>query len=217
MVRVLLVDDHEVVRAGLRALLDDADGFEVAGEAATAAEAIRRVGLGRPDVVLMDVRLPDGSGIDACRSIKARFPDVKVLILTSFADEAAFLEAAEAGASGFELKRADVSRLLEDLRLVARGDTLFTPAAIADMQRRHRGDPMLDRLSDQEWEIAHHIAAGWTNRRIAGEMFLAEKTVKNYVSNILTKMGMSRRSEVAAYVAQREARHEAPQSWQDRA
>jgi two-component system response regulator DevR len=216
MTRVLLVDDHEVVRAGLRALLEDADDFDVCGEAATAAEAIRRVGLDEPDVVLMDVRLPDGSGIDACRTIRDRFPDVRVLILTSFADEAALLKAAAAGASGFELKRADVTRLVGNVRRVARGESLFTTELLDEMnQRRLRTDTLLDRLSEREADVARLLALGWTNRRIATELFLAEKTVKNYVSSILAKMEMTRRSEVAAYIAERQARPVQPQSWDD--
>jgi DNA-binding NarL/FixJ family response regulator len=213
MTRVLLVDDHHVVRAGLRALLDLTDDIEVVGEAATAKEAIRRVGLDRPNVVVLDVRLPDGDGVATCREIRRRFPGVEVLILTSFADEQALLGAVEAGAAGFELKRADVADLVDDIRRVAAGDRLFTAEQLAVIDGET--DPLLGRLSEQEATVAHHIAAGMTNREIADAMYLAEKTVKNYVSSVLTKMGMSRRSQVAAHVAQVKSSQPAPQSWDE--
>lgn len=215
MTRVLLVDDHHVVRAGLRALLEDEDDLEVVGEAATAADAIRRVGLDQPDVVVLDVRLPDGDGVEACRTIRGRFPAVRVLILTSFADDHTLIEAVEAGASGFELKRVDVSDLVGDIRRVASGESLFTDDLLARVGARRQEDPLLGRLSPREAAIARHIAAGMTNRQIAEELSLAEKTVKNYVSNVLTKMGMRRRSQVAAHVAHLEGGHPEPQSWDE--
>jgi two-component system, NarL family, response regulator DevR len=206
--RVLLVDDHEVVRAGLRALLDGAEGIEVVGEAATVDEAIRRSGHDSPDVVVLDVRLPDGSGVEACREIRAQFPGTKVLMLTSFADEEALMAAILAGASGFVLKKVRGTDLISDIRRVAAGESLLDPAMTERLFSRlrtgPRRDPLLAKLTDQERELVHLLAEGLSNREIAARMFLAEKTVKNYVSNILTKMGMSRRTEAAAYVARLE-------------
>jgi two-component system, NarL family, response regulator DevR len=206
--RVLLVDDHEVVRAGLRALLDSADGIEVVGEASTVDEAIRRSGHDTPDVVVLDVRLPDGSGVEACREIRAEFPETKVLMLTSFADEEALMAAILAGAAGFVLKRVRGTDLIADIRRVGAGESLLDPAMTERLFSRLRSgprqDPLLARLTDQETELVHLLAEGLSNREIAGRMFLAEKTVKNYVSNILSKMGMSRRTEAAAYVARLE-------------
>jgi two-component system, NarL family, response regulator DevR len=207
--KVLLVDDHEVVRAGIKALLDSQDDMVVVGEAGTAEEGIRRVGYDDPDVVVLDVRLPDQSGVEACREIRSRFPDVRVLMLTSFADEEALMAAILAGASGYVLKRVKTSDLVTDIRRVASGESLLDPDMTERLFERLRSgpkeDPILSRLSNQERVIVQHIAAGLTNKQIAEEMFLAEKTVKNYVSNVLAKMGMSRRSEAAAYVARLEA------------
>lgn len=204
--RILLVDDHEIVRKGLRSLLDAEPDLEVVGEAGSAGEAIRRVGFDSPDVVVLDVRLPDASGVEACRNIRSAFPDVRVLMLTSFADEEALMAAILAGASGYLLKRIDSAALLESLRRIGRGESLIDPDMVTKLFSALRGggpssDPLLDRLSDQERKVLDLIAEGKTNREISSEMFLAEKTVKNYVSNLLTKLGMSRRSEAAAYVA----------------
>ena len=217
--RVLLVDDHEVVRAGIKAMLDAQDDMMVVGEAGTAEEGIRRVGYDEPDVVVLDVRLPDSSGVEACRDIRSRFPDVKVLMLTSFADEEALMSAILAGASGYVLKRVKSTDLVDDIRKVGAGESLLD----ADMTERlferlrtgPKEDPLLSQLSNQERAIVNHIAAGLTNRQIADEMFLAEKTVKNYVSNLLAKMNMSRRSEAAAYVARLDAEKEHAEPAQD--
>ena len=207
--RVLLVDDHEVVRAGLRAMLELQEGMSVVGEAGTAAEGIRHVGYDSPDVVVLDVRLPDKSGVEACREIRSRFPEVKVLMLTSFADEEALMAAILAGASGYVLKRVKSGDLVDDIRRVGAGESLLDPGMTERLFERLRNgpkdDPLLSKLSKQELVIVEHIAEGKTNKQIADEMFLAEKTVKNYVSNMLTKMGMSRRTEAAAYVARIEA------------
>ena len=218
--RILLVDDHEVVRSGLRALLEDQDDIDVVGEAGTVEEAVRRTGLDSPDVVVMDVRLPDGSGVEACRQIRDRFPNVKVLMLTSFADREALMAAILAGASGYVLKRVGGSELVDDIRKVGAGESLLDPAVVADLFARLREgpaqDPLLSRLSPQELKIVHLIAAGLTNREIGEELFLAEKTVKNYVSNVLAKMGMKRRSEAAAHVARLEAErssNDPPEDW----
>ncbi|MFO7299073.1 MAG: response regulator transcription factor [Actinomycetes bacterium] len=207
--KVLLVDDHEVVRAGLRALIDSQEDMEVVGEAGTAEEAVRRVGYDGPDVVVLDVRLPDGSGVEACREIRQRFPDVKVLMLTSFADEEALMAAILAGASGYVLKRVKSDDLIGDIRRVGAGESLLDPDMVDRLFHRLRSgaeeDELLSRLTKQERRIVEYIAEGLTNRQIAEKMFLAEKTVKNYVSTLLAKLGMSRRSEAAAYVARVEA------------
>lgn len=217
--RIVLVDDHEVVRAGIKAMIDAQDDMEVVGEAGTAEEGIRRVGYDDPDVVVLDVRLPDMSGVEACRDIRSRFEKVNVLMLTSFADEEALMSAILAGASGYVLKRVKGTDLVESIRKVGAGESLLDPEMTERLFERLRSgpktDPLLSRLSDQEGEIVHRIADGKTNKQIAEEMFLAEKTVKNYVSNLLAKMGMSRRSEAAAYVARLEAEHDStpPEEW----
>ncbi|MBU1227766.1 MAG: response regulator transcription factor [Actinobacteria bacterium] len=218
--RIVLVDDHEVVREGLRALLDAEDGIDVVGEAGTVADAVRRVGYESPDVVVLDVRLPDGSGIEACREIRARWPEVRVLMLTSFADDEALFSSIMAGASGYVLKQIKGSDLISSVQRVGRGESLLDPEMTERVFRRIRGeepdDPLLARLSNQERKILDLIAEGLTNREIAERMFLAEKTVKNYVSNVLAKLDMSRRSEAAAYAARLEAqrRHRyPPEEW----
>ncbi len=192
------------------------------GEAGTAEDAVRRVGYDSPDVVVLDVRLPDASGVEACREIRERFPEVKVLMLTSFADEEALMAAILAGASGYVLKRIKSTELLGDIRRVGAGESLLDPAMTERLFNRLRSgsddDEILSRLTKQERTIVGHIADGLTNRQIAEKMFLAEKTVKNYVSTLLTKMGMSRRSEAAAYVARTEAAKAEPttaESWDD--
>jgi two-component system response regulator DevR len=218
--RIVLVDDHEVVREGLRALLDAEEGIEVVGEAGNVADAVRRVGYESPDVVVLDVRLPDGSGIEACREIRARWPEVRVLMLTSFADDEALFSSIMAGASGYVLKQIKGSDLVSSVQRVGRGESLLDPEMTERVFRRIRGeepdDPLLARLSNQERKILDLIAEGLTNREIAERMFLAEKTVKNYVSNVLAKLDMSRRSEAAAYAARLEAqrRHRyPPEEW----
>jgi DNA-binding NarL/FixJ family response regulator len=222
MLRVLLVDDHEVVRAGLKGLIDSHDDMEVVGEAGSAEEGLRRVGFDQPDVVVLDVRLPDRSGVEACRDIRSRFPEVKVLILTSFADEEALMAAILAGASGYVLKRVKATDLVESIRRVGAGESLLDPVMTERLFERLRSgpkdDPLLAKLSKQERTIVEYIADGMTNRQIAEKMFLAEKTVKNYVSNLLAKMGMSRRSEAAAYVARIAGEHENAEnaeSWEE--
>lgn len=218
-IRIVLIDDHEVVRAGIKAMIDAQDDMVVVGEAGTAEDGVRRVGYDAPDVVVLDVRLPDGSGVEACRDIRERFPDVKVLMLTSFADEEALLSAILAGAAGYVLKRIKGSDLIDNIRRVGEGESLLDPEMTERLFERLRSgpksDPLLAGLSDQERVIVTHIAEGKTNKQIADDMFLAEKTVKNYVSNLLAKMGMSRRSEAAAYVARLEAESESlpPEEW----
>ncbi len=218
--RILLADDHDVVRAGLRSVFDAAADLEVVGEAGTAAETIHRVGLEVPDIVVLDVRLPDGSGIDVCRDITKRWPTVKVLILTSYADRDALLEAFEAGASGYILKRVDSVGLVEAVRNVGRGEHVFGEALDAALASRIRsnGQPVgkLDRLSLQEKKVLDRLVLGRSNKQIAAEMFLSDKTIKNYVSHILSKLEMTSRTEAATYAASIEAERSAryaPEDW----
>jgi DNA-binding NarL/FixJ family response regulator len=204
-VRVFLLDDHEIVRRGLRDLIDAEEDMEVVGEASTAEEALNRVPPTRPDVAVLDVRLPDGSGVEVCREIRARHPEVQALMLTSFADDEALFSAIMAGASGYVLKQIRGNELVDAIRRVAAGESLLDPAVTRRVLERLRDnreeDEGLARLSAQERRILDYIAEGMTNRQIAEAMFLAEKTVKNYVSTMLSKLGMERRTEAAAYAA----------------
>ena len=184
------------------------------GEAGSGEEAIKRVGLDDPDVVVMDVRMPGGSGIEACRDIRSRFPEVKVLMLTSFADEEALMSAIMAGASGYLLKRVKSREIIESIHKAAAGESLLDPTMVESLFERLRHgpkeDPLLSKLTDRELELVNLIAEGLTNREIGERLFLAEKTVKNYVSNALAKLGMARRSEAAAYIAKTKAESQAP-------
>ena len=203
--RVFLLDDHEVVRRGLRDLFDAEDDLEVVGEASTAEEALGRIPPTKPDVAVLDVRLGDGGdGVEVCREIRSRHPEVRCLMLTSFADDEALFAAIMAGASGYVLKQVRGNDLLDAVRRVGRGESLLDPTLTGKVLDRLRAKPVEDELgglTDQERRILELIAEGRTNRQIAEEIFLAEKTVKNYVSNLLAKLGMSRRSEAAAYAA----------------
>ena len=202
--RVMLVDDHEIVRDGIRAMLETQDDIVVATEAGSVRDAIDEAARTRPDVVVMDVRLTDGSGIEATREIRAARPATKVLMLTSFADDEALFSSIMAGASGYVLKQVRGSDLVDAIRRVGRGESLIDPTLTGRLLERLRTKPEQDELaglSDQERRILDLIAEGYTNRQIAETIFLAEKTVKNYVSNLLAKLGMSRRTEAAAYAA----------------
>ncbi len=203
--RVFLLDDHEVVRRGLRDLLEAEDDLVVTGEAGTAEEALRRIPATRPDVAVLDVRLPDGNGVEVCREVRARHPEVRCLILTSFADDDALFQAIMAGASGYVLKQVKGVDLVDTVRRVAAGEALLDPTVTARvLERLRRGpdaDPRLEQLTGQERRILDLIAEGLTNRQIAARVHLAEKTVKNYVSNLLTKLGMERRTQAAVYAA----------------
>ena len=205
MTRVFLLDDHEIVRRGLRDLIEAEDDLEVAGEASTAAEAMARLPAVRPDVAVLDVRLPDGSGVEVCRDIRSALPDVKCLMLTSYSDDEALFDAIMAGAAGYVLKQVRSAELLDGIRRVAAGQSLLDPALTARVLERLRAAPEEDErfasLSEQERKILALLAEGQTNRQIAGELFLAEKTVKNYVSNMLGKLGMQGRTEAAVYAA----------------
>ncbi|HVM06556.1 MAG TPA: response regulator transcription factor [Acidimicrobiales bacterium] len=202
--RVFLLDDHEVVRRGLRELLEAEDDLVVVGEAGTAEEALRRVPATSPDVAVLDVRLPDGDGVEVCRDIRSRHPEVNCLMLTSFADDEALFASIMAGAAGYVLKQVKGADLVDAVRRVARGESLLDPAVTQRVFERLRSRPEDDELAsltEQERRILDLIAEGLTNRQIGDRMFLAEKTVKNYVSNVLAKLGMSRRTEAAAYAA----------------
>ncbi|MDR8412550.1 response regulator transcription factor [Nonomuraea sp. 3-1Str] len=205
MIRVFLVDDHEVVRRGVAALLESEDDIEVIGEAGTAESAIARIPALKPDVAVLDVRLPDGSGVDVCREVRSRLPGLACLMLTSYADDDALFDAVMAGASGYVLKQIHGSDLVGAVRTVASGQSLLDPQTTATMLRRLRDqatrqDPLAT-LSDQERHILDLIGEGLTNRQIGERLFLAEKTVKNYVSNLLAKLNMQRRTQAAALAA----------------
>jgi two-component system, NarL family, response regulator DevR len=203
-IRVFLLDDHEVVRRGVRELLESTDDLEVVGEAGTAAEALQRIPATGPDVAILDVRLPDGTGIEVCRDLHSLMPDLKCLMLTSFNDDEALFDAIMAGAAGYVLKEVRGSDLIESVRRVAAGQSLLDPVVAARVIERIRNPPrdsLTDTLSPQETAILGHLADGLTNRQIAEHMFLAEKTVKNYVSNLLTKLGMDHRTQAAVYAA----------------
>ncbi|MFA1542684.1 response regulator transcription factor [Actinomadura monticuli] len=208
-IRVFLLDDHEVVRRGVAALLSAEDDIEIVGEAGTAEHALARIPAARPDVAVLDVRLPDGDGVSVCREIRSQMPDLACLMLTSFDDEDALFEAVMAGASGYVLKQIHGSDLVGAVRTVATGQSLLDPRSTARMLQRLRDrqgkqDP-LKSLTEQERHILDLIGEGLTNRQIGERLFLAEKTVKNYISNIFAKLGMSRRTQAAALAAQLKA------------
>jgi DNA-binding NarL/FixJ family response regulator len=208
MIRVFLLDDHEVVRGGVRAALDAQDDMSVVGETGSVGNAIDAVRGCQPDVAVLDVRLEDGNGIDVCREIRSEFENVQCLILTSFESDRALVDAGLAGAAGFVLKQIRSNDLIEAIRQVHAGRQLLDDAAVRIAMRRLRNseEGRLDELTPQELRIFDYIGEGLTNRQIAEEMFLAEKTVKNYVSNLLSKLGMSRRTEAAALAARLEER-----------
>jgi DNA-binding NarL/FixJ family response regulator len=203
---VFLLDDHQVVRRGLRDMLEDEPDFEVVGEGATAAEALARVPALRPQVAVLDVRLPDGDGVTVCRELRSKMPDLACLMLTSFADEEALFDAIMAGASGYLLKQAMGSDLVSAVRTVAGGESLLDPKLAAKVMAKLRApddhkDP-LAQLTAQERRVLELIGEGMTNRQIAERLFLAEKTVKNYVSALLAKLGLARRVQAAVLVSE---------------
>ncbi|HZU71405.1 MAG TPA: response regulator transcription factor [Acidimicrobiales bacterium] len=206
-IKVFLLDDHELVRRGIRDLVATEDDMTVVGEAANGEEALTRIPPTQPDVAILDVRLGDDriNGIEVCRDIRSAHPEVACVILTSYADDEALFSSIMAGASGYVLKQIRGSELIDAVRRVARGESLLDPAVTARVLDRLRApqpeeDP-LSELSPQERRILDYIAEGMTNRQIGAAMYLAEKTVKNYVSHLLAKLGMERRSEAAAYAA----------------
>lgn len=202
-IRVFLLDDHEIVRRGLRELLDMEDDIDVVGESGSAEEAVRRIPALRPDVAILDARLPDGSGIDVCRDIRAVDPSINGLILTSFDDDQALTAAVLAGASGYVIKDIHGSDLIETIHRVAAGEKLIEEAQVHDVQEALSSstDPRLRSLTPQERRILALVAKGMTNRQIGAELFLAEKTVKNYITAVLAKLGMERRTQAAVFAA----------------
>jgi DNA-binding NarL/FixJ family response regulator len=208
-IRVFLLDDHEVVRRGVHELLSSEPDITVVGEAGSAAEALARFPAANPDVAVLDVRLPDGSGVEVCREIRARLPSARCLMLTSYADDEALFDAIMAGAAGYVLKDIRASDLIGAVRDVAAGRSLLDPVATARVLERLRSasdpTPATPGLTDQEGRILDLIGEGLTNRQIGERLHLAEKTVKNYVSSLLAKLGMERRTQAAAYVARAQA------------
>jgi DNA-binding NarL/FixJ family response regulator len=204
-IRVFLLDDHEIVRRGVRDLLEESGRIEVVGEAGTAAEAISRIPPTRPQVAVLDVRLPDGNGVEVCRDIRSRHPEIQCLMLTSFNDDEALFQAIMAGAAGFLLKQIKGPDIVDAIERVASGQSLLDPAVTARVLERLRTPPEEDErlasLTGQERKVLELIAEGLTNRQIGERIHLAEKTVKNYVSNLLAKLGMERRTQAAVYAA----------------
>jgi two-component system response regulator DevR len=214
-IKVFLLDDHEVVRRGVAALLESERDVSVVGEAGTASQALARIPALRPDVAILDVRLPDSDGVSVCREIRSRMPEVACLMLTSFADDDAMFDAVMAGAAGYVLKQIHGTDLVGAVRTVAAGKSLLDPSSTARMLERLRAQANrkgpLDTLSDQERRIFELIGEGLTNRQIGERMFLAEKTVKNYVSNLLAKLDMERRTQAAALAARLKAEERRPE------
>jgi DNA-binding NarL/FixJ family response regulator len=218
-IRILIADDHEVVRIGLSALLNRQDGFRVVGQAGSGKEAVRLARSLHPDVVVLDIRMPDGSGTDACRQITAEAPGTPVVMLTSYADEDALFAAIAAGASGYVLKRIGSQELLDAIRPVAGGQSMLDPAVTAAVLERIRTAAHAEEsgafaeLTEQERRVLAHLAEGESNREIAEAMDLAEKTVRNYVSNVLAKLSLASRAQAAAYAIRNrltELSHEQP-------
>ncbi|HAA95243.1 MAG TPA: DNA-binding response regulator [Dehalococcoidia bacterium] len=209
--KILIVDDHDIVRKGLAMLVSRQEDLSVVAEAGTVAEAVEKARESSPDVVVMDIRLPDGSGIEACRDIRDENGDVKVLMLTSYSDEEAVMGSIMAGASGYLLKEIRSQEIVDAIRKVSSGQSLLDPtvtASVLDRVRRGKEEDVLAQLTEQEQKILELIANGQTNREIAGQINLSDKTVKNYVSNILGKLEVSRRSQAAAFLAERRARRD---------
>ncbi len=209
-IRILLVDDHEVIRVGLRTVLGQAQGVTVVGEAGTMAEAIQQTQRLKPDVILMDVRLPDGSGVDACREILAALPGTRVIFLTSYADDDSVLAAVLAGAHGYVLKEIDSPALLEAIRTVAGGQSILDSSVTERALRWLRGlhdlpaTPGTDQLSSQEERVVALVAEGKTNKEIAVALGLSDKTVKNYLANVFQKLRITRRAQAAAFFVKRQ-------------
>ena len=204
-IKVFLLDDHEVVRRGVAALLETEPDIEVVGEAGTADRALARIPALKPDVAILDVRLPDGDGVRVCRQLRSQRPELACLMLTSFSDEEALFDAVMAGASGYVLKQIHGSDLVGAVRTVAAGQSLLDPRSTAQMLQRLRERPRTDplaQLTDQERKILELIGDGLTNRQIGERLYLAEKTVKNYISNIFGKLDMRRRTQAAAFITQ---------------
>jgi two-component system, NarL family, response regulator DevR len=202
-IRVFLLDDHEIVRRGVRELLEAQDDIEVVGEAGTADEGVTRIPATKPDVAIIDMRLPDGNGVEVCREVRSIDASIQCVILTSFSDDEALFDSIMAGAAGYLLKQIKGTDLVDAVRRVSAGQSLLDPSVTERVLERLRSgpeeDPRLARLTEQERKILDLIAEGLTNRQIGERLFLAEKTVKNYVSNLLAKLGMERRTEAAVF------------------
>jgi two-component system, NarL family, response regulator DevR len=215
-IRVFLVDDHELVREGIRSLLESDDGIEVVGEASTAAEAMTRIPLAKPDVAILDVRLEDGNGIDVCRDVRSAMPDLVCLMLTSFSDDEALYASIMAGAAGYVLKQIRARDLIDDVRKVAGGASLMDARMVAKVIERianpPEGDARFSSLSPQERRILDLIAEGKTNRQIAEAMFISEKTVKNYTTALLSKLKVHNRTEAAIYATKLKAAGISPEA-----
>ena len=211
--RVMLVDDHEIVRQGLKALLDAASDIDVVAEADGGRAALSIANTHKPDVIVMDVRMPEGSGVEACRAIRDQLPDTQIIMLTSFSDDEALFNSIMAGAAGFVLKQIKGNDLVDAIRTVGQGRSLLDPDVTKRVLERLRKakfdekDPKLARLSPQEERILDMIGEGLTNREIAERIHLSDKTVKNYVSSILQKLEVARRAEAASYIAREKATH----------
>jgi two-component system response regulator DevR len=205
-IRIFLLDDHEVVRQAIAELLDDVEDFEVVGEAGTVEEALPRILAARPDIAVLDLRLPDGSGIDVCRQVRSALPHTYCLILTSYDDQDAVLASVLAGASGYVRKEVRASGLVDAIRQAALGRSLIDPGLIAKVMQSARemspADQQLAALTDREREVLDLIAEGLTNKQIGERMYLSDKTVKNYVSSLLGKLGMERRTQAAVFAAE---------------
>ena len=209
--KILIVDDHDIVRKGLAMLISRQEDLSVVAEAGTVAEAVEKARESAPDVVVIDIRLPDGTGIEACRDIRDENADVKVLMLTSYSDEEAVMGSIMAGASGYLLKEIRSQEIVEAIRRVGAGHSLLDPtvtAGVLERARRGKEEDVLAQLTDQEQKILELIAEGQTNSEIAGQINLSDKTMKNYVSNILGKLEVSRRSQAAAFLAERRGRRD---------
>jgi two-component system response regulator DevR len=211
-IRIFLLDDHEIVRRGIAELIGLQSDLEVVGEAGTAAEALIRITASQPDVAILDVRLPDGNGIEVCREVRSLFPNIHVLMLTSYSDDEALFNAIMAGASGYVLKEIRGTDLIAAIRQVAAGRSLLDPSVTERVLERlrngNKGNNELSGLTEQEKTILNLIGEGMTNRQIGERMHLAEKTIKNYVSGLLAKLGMERRTQAAAFVARLEVASE---------
>ncbi len=206
-ITVFLLDDHELVRRGLREFLEEEGDLEIVGEAGTAEEAVKAIPAARPDVAIIDVRLPDGNGIEVCREVRSRVPSTNCLILTSYADEEALFDAIVAGASGYVLKETKTSELVRDIRKLAAGQSLLDPAVTKEVLARATADAARNaELSPQEQRILELIGEGLTNRQIGERLHLAEQTVKNYVSRLMSKLGFERRVQAALYATKRRAK-----------
>jgi two-component system, NarL family, response regulator DevR len=209
-IRIFLVDDHEIVRRGLADLIEDEPDLQVVGEAASVAEALARIPKSEADVAVLDVRMPDGNGVELCRDLRSQRPDLNCLMLTSYADDEALFDAIMAGASGFVLKQVLGNDLLNAVRTVGQGGSLLDPRTTAALlgrirRKREESDPLAT-LSEQERAVLDLIGEGLTNRQISERMYLAEKTVKNYVSHLLAKLGMQRRTQAAVLAAELRSR-----------